>query len=205
MSGLKGSLLRWWDWTACIGSGVSTWSDIWSLSLHKSEENVKYSVMCSLKHSVCVSFSWSKDFAAPTPSWDGGKRSGSNACKTGVSYGKSSNLSSRGSESRAGGSKSGGSRGSLSHQDSAGQKAKKQGSQSARSAVNLRSSRSFSSLQASCLTAAPFMRSSRSLTRLDQKSSGNLVLLISMFGNVPIKLHFTAPYAYLSPQKKWWF
>ncbi|XP_078807597.1 uncharacterized protein LOC105354578 isoform X3 [Oryzias latipes] len=112
-----------------------------------------------------------RDFAAPTPSWDGGKRSGSNACKTGVSCGKSSNLSSRGSESRAGGSKSGGSRGSLSHQDSAGQKAKKQGSQSARSAVNLRSSRSFSSLQASCLTAAPFMRSSRSLTRLDQKSS----------------------------------
>lgn len=39
-------------------------------------------------------------------------------------------------------------------------------------AVRLSSSRSFSSLNTSSLTAAPFMRSSRSLNRLDQRSAG---------------------------------
>lgn len=47
-----------------------------------------------------------------------------------------------------------------------------QAARQCRPAVRLSSSRSFSSLNASSLAAAPFMRSSRSLNRLDQRSAG---------------------------------
>nr|XP_008303978.1 PREDICTED: trichohyalin-like [Stegastes partitus] len=97
-----------------------------------------------------------KDPAAPVSS--GLKQAVSS--KTSVSGGRSNSLSSRGGDST--GNKVGGSlkRGSLGHQ-------------TAGSALRLSSSRSFSSLQTSSLTAAPFIRSSRSLSRLDQRASGN--------------------------------
>ncbi|GLD75222.1 trichohyalin-like protein [Lates japonicus] len=97
-----------------------------------------------------------------------GKQAGSSTSKPGVSCGRSNSLGSRGSDSTASGSKVGGSlkRGSLSHQGT------RQASHPGRTALRLCSSRSFSSLHTSSLTAAPFMRSSRSLNRLDQRSTG---------------------------------
>ncbi|KAM4717216.1 uncharacterized protein FYW61_017384 [Anableps anableps] len=88
----------------------------------------------------------------------GGKQNSSNVPKT-------SGKSSKGSESTATGSKAAGNRGSSSHQVT------RPSSQPAKPALCLRSSRSFSSLQASSFTAAPFMRSSRSLSRLDERST----------------------------------
>lgn len=109
------------------------------------------------------------------PVSSGGKQAGSSASKTSVSYGRSNSLSSRGSDSAASGGKAGGSlkRGSLGHQGSAGHQGTRQTSRPSRPALRLCSSRSFSSLHTSSLTAAPFMRSSRSLSRLDQRSTGD--------------------------------
>ncbi|XP_054891275.1 trichohyalin-like [Poeciliopsis prolifica] len=87
----------------------------------------------------------------------GGKQNSSSAPRTAA--GKSS----KGSDSTATGSKAAGRRGSGSHQTT------RTTSEPAKPALRLRSSRSFSSLQASSLTAAPFMRSSRSLSRLDER------------------------------------
>ncbi|XP_047214111.1 putative leucine-rich repeat-containing protein DDB_G0290503 isoform X2 [Girardinichthys multiradiatus] len=89
----------------------------------------------------------------------GGKQNSSSAPK-------SSGKSSKGCDSTAGG-KVVGNRGRVSHQ------ATRPSSQPAKPALRLRSSRSFSSLQASSFTATPFMRSSRSLSRLDKKSAEN--------------------------------
>ncbi|GAA6226132.1 trichohyalin-like [Lates japonicus] len=110
-----------------------------------------------------------KDPATVTvPVSSSGKQAGSSTSKPGVSCGRSNSLGSRGSDSTASGSKVGGSlkRGSLSHQGT------RQASHPGRTALRLCSSRSFSSLHTSSLTAAPFMRSSRSLNRLDQRSTG---------------------------------
>ncbi|XP_035852839.1 trichohyalin-like isoform X2 [Sander lucioperca] len=109
--------------------------------------------------------------ALTVPASSRGKQTGRSTSKTSISVGRSKSLSSRGSESTASGSKAGGSlkRGSLSHQDHQGTR---QASRPARSAFRLCSSRSFSSLHTSSLTAAPFIRSSRSLSRLDQRSTG---------------------------------
>ncbi|XP_035988068.1 myosin phosphatase Rho-interacting protein-like isoform X2 [Fundulus heteroclitus] len=85
----------------------------------------------------------------------GGKQSSSGAPKT-------SGRSIKGSESTAAGSKAVGNRGYQGTRPS---------SQPAKPALRLRSSRSFSSLQASSFPAAPFMRSSRSLSRLDERSA----------------------------------
>ncbi|XP_071330126.1 early endosome antigen 1 [Trachinotus anak] len=112
-----------------------------------------------------------KDLAALTaPVSSGGKQAGSSTSKP--SYGRSSSLSSRGSDSTASDSKVGGSlkRSSLSHRGSVGHQGTRQASHPGRPL--LCSSRSFSSLHTSSLTAAPFMRSSRSLNRLDQRSTG---------------------------------
>ncbi|XP_030590791.1 nuclear mitotic apparatus protein 1 [Archocentrus centrarchus] len=104
----------------------------------------------------------------------GGKQAGSNASKNSVSSGRSNSLG-RGSDFTATVSKVGGSvnRGSLSHLGSVGHPATKQASHTARAGPRLCSSRSFSSLHTTSLTAAPFMRSSRSLNRLDQRSAGD--------------------------------
>ncbi|XP_041868421.1 myosin phosphatase Rho-interacting protein-like [Melanotaenia boesemani] len=113
-----------------------------------------------------------KDLAAlAVPACDGGKQTGSGATKTSVSCGRSSSLSSKGGDSTVTGSKFGGSRSSLSHQGGAGHQVNRQASHPSKPALRLRSSRSFSSLQATSLSAAPFMRSSRSLSRLDQRST----------------------------------
>ncbi|KAM6905348.1 uncharacterized protein FYW49_015366 [Xenentodon cancila] len=115
-----------------------------------------------------------KDFATSTvPACNGAKATASSAFKASVICGRSSSFSSRGGDSTASGSKTGGSRGILSHQGGIGPQAKRQASHPARPPPRLHSSRSFSSLQATSLTAAPFMRSSRSLSRLDQRSPGN--------------------------------
>ncbi|XP_028267998.1 uncharacterized protein LOC114439978 [Parambassis ranga] len=104
----------------------------------------------------------------------GGKQAASSLSKSIVSSGRSSSLSSKGGDSTAAAAaagKVGGSlkRGSLVSQTSAGHPATRLPSRPARPALRLSSSRSFSSLHTSSLTAAPFMRSSRSLNRLDQR------------------------------------
>ncbi|XP_037834585.1 myosin-9 isoform X1 [Kryptolebias marmoratus] len=81
----------------------------------------------------------------------GGKQASSGASKSSIHCGKSG----RGGDSAAAG-----------RRVSSGQQA----SNPVKPALRLRSSRSFSSLQSTSLTAAPFMRSSRSLSRLDQRS-----------------------------------
>ncbi|XP_006809202.2 myosin-11-like [Neolamprologus brichardi] len=103
----------------------------------------------------------------------GGKQAGSSVSKAGVSSGRSSSLG-RGSNLTAAVSKVGGSlkRGSLSHPGSASHPIARQASHTARAGPRLCSSRSFSSLHTTSLSAVPFMRSSRSLNRLDQKSAG---------------------------------
>ncbi|XP_035801881.2 trichohyalin-like [Amphiprion ocellaris] len=94
-----------------------------------------------------------KEPAALTAPVSSGAKHGISS-KTSVGGGRSISLSSRGGDST--GNKVGGSL--------------KRGS---RQALRLSSSRSFSSLHTSSLTAAPFMRSSRSLSRLDQRSTGD--------------------------------
>ncbi|XP_070703538.1 early endosome antigen 1 [Pempheris klunzingeri] len=113
--------------------------------------------------------------ASTLPVFSGGKQGGSSTSKTSLSCGRSSSLSSRGSDSTASGSKVGGSvkGGGLSNQGCAGHQDTRQTSRPARPALRLSSSRSFSSLHTSSLTAASFMRNSRSLNRLDQRSTGH--------------------------------
>ncbi|XP_039973047.1 trichohyalin-like [Xiphias gladius] len=116
-----------------------------------------------------------KDLAALTvPVSSGGRQAGSSTSKPGLYCGRSNSPSSRGSELKASGSKVGGSlkRGSLGQQGSAGHQGTRQASHPGKPALRLCSSRSFSSLHTSSLTAAPFMRSSRSLSRLDQRTTG---------------------------------
>ncbi|XP_077358821.1 uncharacterized protein LOC144004946 isoform X2 [Festucalex cinctus] len=60
-----------------------------------------------------------------------------------------------------------------SHQGRGGHWASRPSSRPSRPALQLCSSRSFSSLHTSSLTTAPFMRSSRSLNRLDQRATGD--------------------------------
>lgn len=88
---------------------------------------------------------------------------GTSASKT--SYGRSNSLGGRGGDSAAAASRAGGSlkRGSLGPQPT------RQAPGPSRSALRLCSSRSFSSLSTTSLSVAPFMRSSRSLSRLDQR------------------------------------
>ncbi|KAM7372213.1 hypothetical protein PAMP_009396 [Pampus punctatissimus] len=117
-----------------------------------------------------------KDPAALTvPASSGSKQAGSRTSKPVFGCGKSNSPSSRGGDSVVTGSNVGGSlkRGSLGHQDCVGHQGTRQGSHPARPALLLCNSRSFSSLHTSSLTAAPFMRSSRSLSRLDQRSIGD--------------------------------
>ncbi|KAK5885183.1 hypothetical protein CesoFtcFv8_018918 [Champsocephalus esox] len=108
---------------------------------------------------------------AAVPASSGGKQA---ASKTSVTYGRSNSLGTRGSETTASDNKAGANkagvslkRGSVVHQ---GPRA---ASHPGRQALRLCSSRSFSSLQSSSLSAAPFMRSSRSLNRLDQTPTGD--------------------------------
>uniref|UniRef100_A0A8P4K8Q1 Uncharacterized protein n=1 Tax=Dicentrarchus labrax TaxID=13489 RepID=A0A8P4K8Q1_DICLA len=115
-----------------------------------------------------------KDLTALTvPVSSGGKHAGRSKSRTIVAFGRSHSLSSRGSDSTD--SKAGGSlkRDSISHQGCVGHQGTRQGSRPAGPALRLCTSRSFSSLHTSSLTAAPFMRSSRSLNRLDQNSTGD--------------------------------
>lgn len=111
--------------------------------------------------------------ATGVPMLSGGKQTGSTLSKTSVRSGRVNSLDDSGSSPTASGSKAGGSlkRGSLSQPGNAGHQAARQASRPARPPRRLCSSRSFSSLHTSSLTAAPFMRSSRSLSRLDQRSA----------------------------------
>lgn len=84
--------------------------------------------------------------------------------KTGDAHGRSRSLNRNGSDA------SGGSLG--------GQQATRQASGPAPAGVRLCSSRSFSSLHTSALSTAPFMRSSRSLTRLDRSSTTDGIIQI---------------------------
>ncbi|KAM7386608.1 hypothetical protein PAMA_009289 [Pampus argenteus] len=118
-----------------------------------------------------------KDPAALTvPASSGSKSAGSRTSKPVLGCGRSNSPGSRGGDSVVTGSKVGGSlkRGSLGHQGCVGHQGTRQRSHSARPALRLCSSRSFSSLHTSSLAAAPFMRSSRSLSRLDQRSTGDV-------------------------------
>ncbi|XP_037544445.1 nuclear mitotic apparatus protein 1 [Nematolebias whitei] len=90
---------------------------------------------------------------------------GKQATKTSIHCGKSL----RGGDSAAVGSK-GPAGGGVSVGHRGGQQAATKTSNPVKPAVHLRSSQSFSSLQSTSLTAAPFTRSSRSLSRLDQRS-----------------------------------
>lgn len=121
-----------------------------------------------------------KERAASTvPACNGGKQAGGSTPKTSISYGRSNSFSSRAGDSATNCNKAGGSlkRGSLGHQGSTGHQITKQVYRPARPAIRLCSSRSLSSLHSSSLTAAPFKRSSRSLNRLDQRSTedGNCI------------------------------
>ncbi|XP_068583969.1 early endosome antigen 1 [Cebidichthys violaceus] len=108
--------------------------------------------------------------ALTAPASSRGTQAGCQTSRPSVSCGRSNSLSGRGSDSTASGSKAGGSwkRGSLGHQGT------RPASRTARPALRLCSSRSFSSLHTSSLTAAPFMRSSRSLNRLDRRPTGDV-------------------------------
>ncbi|KAK2833634.1 hypothetical protein Q5P01_017523 [Channa striata] len=117
-----------------------------------------------------------KNLAASTaPACSGGKQAGSSSTKPSVICGRSNSLGSRTGDLTCGGSKVGGSlkRDGLTYQHSFGQQGARQASRPARSALSLCSSRSFSSLHTSSLAAVPFMRSSRSLSRLDQRPAGD--------------------------------
>lgn len=145
----------------------------------KAENHTEQSI-CDLFYStitvLALFFSLPKELAASTgPAPSGGKQAGSSASKTSVSCGRSNSLSSRGSDSAASGTKAAGSlkRGSLGHQGCVGHQGTRRASRPAGPALRLCSSRSFTSLHTSSLTAAPFMRSSRSLSRLDQRSTGD--------------------------------
>ncbi|XP_019961490.2 trichohyalin isoform X2 [Paralichthys olivaceus] len=107
------------------------------------------------------------------PTSGGGKQAGSSVSKPSVGSGRSNSQSSKGSDSTASVGKVGGSlkRGSLGHHGSVGHQGTRQASQPGRPALRLCSSRSFSSLHTPSLKTAPFMRSSRSLSRLDQRST----------------------------------
>ncbi|XP_029997475.1 early endosome antigen 1 isoform X3 [Sphaeramia orbicularis] len=99
-----------------------------------------------------------------------GKQTGNSASKSSAGSGRSNSVSSRGGDSTTG-SKVGSSlkRSSTSQQSSTGHQSTRPASRSSRPAIRLSSSRSFSSLHTSSFTAAPFMRTSRSLNRLDQR------------------------------------
>uniref|UniRef100_UPI0037E7E95F trichohyalin n=1 Tax=Semicossyphus pulcher TaxID=241346 RepID=UPI0037E7E95F len=105
--------------------------------------------------------------ASAGPASSGGK----STQKTTVSFGRSNSLSSRGGDSAVSGSRAGGSlkRGGLGQQGLVGQQGTRAASRPSRPSLRLCSSRSFSSLHTPSLTAAPFIRSSRSLSRLDQR------------------------------------
>lgn len=141
-----------------VGMGVSRRCEV-----QTSSSNLKTIHNCLVVANVS---SLQKDLAASAaPGSSGGKQAGSSTSKTSIAFGRSSSLSGRGSDSS--GSKAGGTlkRGSIGQQGTR--------SRSAGPAARLSSSRSFSSLQGSSLAAAPFMRSSRSLSRLDRRCTGN--------------------------------
>ncbi|KAG7505016.1 hypothetical protein JOB18_021322 [Solea senegalensis] len=99
----------------------------------------------------------------------GGKHAGSTTSKSSVSCGRSNNQSAPASVSKVGGSLK---RSSLSHQTTVGHRGSRHGSRTGKPSFRLCGSRSFSSLHTTSLTAAPFIRSSRSLSRLDQRPTG---------------------------------
>ncbi|XP_074552427.1 uncharacterized protein LOC141809339, partial [Halichoeres trimaculatus] len=112
-----------------------------------------------------------KDAAASAAPVSSGAKQGSNSSsRPAVRPGRSSSLG-RGVESSGSGSRAGGSLKRGSQQSLVSQQGSRATSRPDRAALRLCSSRSFSSLNTSSLTAAPFSRSSRSLSRLDQRPS----------------------------------
>ncbi|XP_065820561.1 trichohyalin isoform X2 [Labrus bergylta] len=111
--------------------------------------------------------------ALSPPVRSGGKHACSSASKASVSCVRSNSFSSRGLDSSVSGSRAGGSlkRSSVGQQNFINPPSSRAAPRPAKPPLPLCSSRSFSSLQTSSLTTATFSRSSRSLSRLDQKSS----------------------------------
>lgn len=154
--------------------GVSRRCDVWYLIILENEDDracyclhVTYFLRQTV--SVSVFLALLKDTAALTvPVSSGGKQAGSSTSKPSVTCGRSNSLNSRSGDLTSGGSKVSGSlkRGSLIQPT-------RPASHPARPAVRICSSRSFSSLHTSSFTAVPFMRSSRSLNRLDQRPTGD--------------------------------
>lgn len=123
-----------------------------------------------------------------------------------VRYGRSHSLNRKGSDATASASQAGGSlKRSINHQVNAGNQDGRQTSRPARSAISLCSSRSFSSLHTSSLSAAPFMRSSRSLSRLDQRSTGDGCLFqFEFIEKYWAKLNYIRSYWSCKNIRKWW-
>lgn len=162
MSGLK-VCLQGFYWIVC----VKGWAEHEALCLTSKSPNLKMQNLICLLHTF---LKLSSGLFAPLPLWknsaagSGGKQ----ATKTSIHCGKSL----RGGDSAAAGSQ-GPAGGGVSFGHRGGQQAATKTSNPVKPALRLRSSQSFSSLQSTSLTAAPFMRSSRSLSRLDQRSPGN--------------------------------
>ncbi|XP_029913019.1 uncharacterized protein LOC115363086 [Myripristis murdjan] len=138
---------------------------------------------------------------APVPS--GSNQTGSSVAKTSFRSRRSNtaggSVGGRGGDWRAPGSKVGSTlhRGIVSHNSCVGHQGTRQASNPARAALRLCSSRSSPSLHTSSLSAAPFMRSCRSLCRLDRSpirdetGSGHTVLR-SLLNTGPSSLEKTA-------------
>lgn len=152
--------------------GVSRRWDVWYLIILENEDDRAFyclRVTCFIRQTVSVFLSLLKDQAALTlPVSSGGKQAGSSTFKPSVICGRSNSLNSRSGDLTSGGSKVSGSLKRGSHIQPT-----RPASQPARPALRLCSSRSFSSLHTSSFTAVPFMRSSRSLNRLNQRSTGD--------------------------------
>lgn len=130
-------------------------------------------LICSshfLQHSLSSCFLSCLSLSKSSAAGSGGRQASSGASKTCIHSGKSSR---RGDSAAAGGKGPAGSGVSLGHQGGPGRQSASQTFNPAKPALRLRSSRSFSSLRSTSLAAAPFMRSSRSLSRLDRRSPGN--------------------------------
>ncbi|XP_077414989.1 uncharacterized protein LOC144044447 isoform X2 [Vanacampus margaritifer] len=98
-----------------------------------------------------------------------GKQAGSGGAKATLNGARSNSVSSSSDRD----SKSAVTLKRSSHQGRGGHWASRPSSRPSRPALRLCSSRSFSSLHTTSLTAAPFMKSSRSLNRLDQRAPGD--------------------------------
>lgn len=140
--------------------------EVWCLTLE--EENAP---IASLSDQIFPTLSLKERAPSASSERTGGAQSGGSTCRTSLTNVRSRSLS----RSRDSAASCSGAGGSLKRNVFGNQAARQ-----SRPAVGLSSSRSFSSLNTSSLTAAPFMRNSRSLNRLDQRSTGEGTWLIGL-------------------------